>query len=151
MTEWATSRQRHDGGSAPSALYRQHHDVEAQRIDERNFRPAWRVLRGLTGCLPITRSHRRSGMPPPISASSFDQVRCRAFTRSSAFGTVRATGNSFRNWVAGDLDASARLRQIRAMLGAWAYTLLEAALVRDLSRPRSGGTIAAIRKPRALG
>jgi hypothetical protein len=35
--------------------------------------------------------------------------------------------------VAGDLDASARLRQIRAVLGAWACTLLEAALVRDLS------------------
>ena len=46
---------------------------------------------------------------------------------------VRAAGNSSGNWVAGDLDASARLRQIRAVLGAWACTLLEAALVRDLS------------------
>jgi hypothetical protein len=36
-------------------------------------------------------------------------------------------------WVAGDLDASARLRQIRAVLGDWACSLLEAALVRDLS------------------
>ena len=62
-----------------------------------------------------------------------DQVLCRALTRSSAFGTVRAAGNSFRNWGPGDLDASARLCQIRAVLGAWAYTLLEAALVRDLS------------------
>ena len=62
-----------------------------------------------------------------------DQVRCRALTRSSAFGTVRAAGNSSRNWVAGDLDASDRLRQIRAVLGAWACTLLESALVRDLS------------------
>jgi hypothetical protein len=62
-----------------------------------------------------------------------DQIRCRALTRSSTFGTVRAAGNSFRNWGAGDLDASARLRQIRAVLGAWACTLLEAALVRDLS------------------
>jgi hypothetical protein len=62
-----------------------------------------------------------------------DQVRCRAFTRSSAFGTVHAPGNSFRNWGAGDLDSAARLRQIRAVLGAWACTLLEAALVEDLS------------------
>jgi hypothetical protein len=36
-------------------------------------------------------------------------------------------------WDAGDLDASARLRQICAVLGAWACTLLEATLVRDLS------------------
>jgi hypothetical protein len=36
-------------------------------------------------------------------------------------------------WGAGDLDPSARLRQIRAVLGAWACTLLEAALVQDLS------------------
>ena len=62
-----------------------------------------------------------------------DNALCGAFTRSSAFGTVRATGNSVRNWGAGDLDASARLCQIRSVLGAWAYTLLEAALARDLS------------------
>jgi hypothetical protein len=62
-----------------------------------------------------------------------DRVRGRAFTRSSAFGTVRAAGNSFRNWGTGDLDASSRLRQIRAALGAWTCALLEAALVPDLS------------------
>jgi hypothetical protein len=50
-----------------------------------------------------------------------------------AFETIRASGNSVRSWVAGDLDASARLRQIRAVLGAWACALLEGALVRDLS------------------
>jgi hypothetical protein len=37
------------------------------------------------------------------------------------------------DWGAGDLDASSRLRQIRAVLGGWACTLLEAALVQDLS------------------
>jgi hypothetical protein len=48
-------------------------------------------------------------------------------------GTVRASENSFRSWGADDFDASARFRQVRAVLGAWACTLLEAALVRDLS------------------
>ena len=53
-----------------------------------------------------------------------DQVPCRAFARSSAFGTVRGAGYSFRNWgAAGDLDASARLRRIRAVLGAWGLRL----------------------------
>jgi hypothetical protein len=37
--------------SGPSALYRQHHDVEAPRVDERHFRPAWRVLTRLDGLL----------------------------------------------------------------------------------------------------
>jgi hypothetical protein len=83
--------------------------------------------------LPITRSHRREWHTAADFRELVDQVRCRALTRSPAFGTVRATGNSFRNWVAGDLDASARLRQIRAVLGAWTCALLEAALVRDLS------------------
>ena len=103
------------------------------RVDDRQFRPAWRMPTRLDASLAdktITAAECRA-------AADFrelvDQVRCWAFTRSSAFGTVRAAGNSSGNWVAGDLDASARLRQIRAVLSAWACTLLEAALVRDLS------------------
>jgi len=88
MTESATSRQRHDGGSAPTALYRQHHDVEAPRVDDRHFRPAWRVLTRLDGLLAD-----------------------RAITSAE--------------WHAA--------ADFRAVLSAWACTLLEAALVRDLS------------------
>jgi hypothetical protein len=53
--------------------------------------------------------------------------------RSSS--TVRAPGCGLTldDWLAGNLDVWARMRQIRAVLGAWACTLLEAALVRDLS------------------
>ena len=36
---------------APSAWYRQHHEVEAPRVDDRHFRPAWRVLTRLDGLL----------------------------------------------------------------------------------------------------
>jgi hypothetical protein len=133
MTESATSKQRDDGGSAPSALYRQHHDVEAPRVDDRHFRPAWRVLTRLDGLLADHAITSAEWHAAADFRELVDQGRCRAFTRSSAFGTVGEAGNSFRNSVAGDLDASARLRQIRAVLGAWACTLLEAALVRDLS------------------
>jgi hypothetical protein len=37
--------------SAPTALYRQHHDVEAPHVDDRHFRQAWRVLTRLDGLL----------------------------------------------------------------------------------------------------
>jgi hypothetical protein len=37
--------------SRPSAAYRQHHDVEAPRVDNRHFRPAWPVLTRLDGLL----------------------------------------------------------------------------------------------------
>jgi hypothetical protein len=124
--------------TGPSAVYRQHHDVEAPRVDGRHFRLAWRVLTRLDRLLA---DHAITAVEWHAAADFrelVDGVRCRAFTRSSAFGTVRAAGNSFRSWVAGDLDASARLRQIRAVLGAWACTLLEAALVRDLSRAALG-------------
>jgi hypothetical protein len=43
MNELASSRRRHDSGSAPSASHRQHHDVEAPRVDDRN------ILAGLAG------------------------------------------------------------------------------------------------------
>ena len=119
--------------SAPSSLYRQHHDVEAPRVDDRHFRPAWRVLTRLDALLADKAITSAEWHAAADFRELVDHVRCRAFTRSSAFGTVRAAGNSFRNWGPGDLDASARLCQIRAVLGAWAYTLLEAALVRDLS------------------
>ena len=37
--------------TGPTAAYRQHHDVEAPRVDERHFLPAWRVLTRLDGLL----------------------------------------------------------------------------------------------------
>ena len=46
---------------------------------------------------------------------------------------ARRGQSGFSGELAGTLDASARLRQIRAALGAWTCALLEAALVQDLS------------------
>ena len=103
------------------------------RVDDRHFRPAWRVLTRLDGLLADHAITSAEWHAAADFRELVDQVRCRAFTRSLAFRTVRASENSFRNWVAGDLEASARLHQIRAVLGAWACTLLEAALVWDLS------------------
>jgi hypothetical protein len=89
--------------SAPSALYRQHHDVEAPRVDDRHFRPAWRVLTRFDGLLA----------DPAITAAEWhaaadfrelvDRVRRGSLVRSSSLGTLRAAGHSSVNWVAGDL------------------------------------------------
>ena len=103
------------------------------RVDDRHFRPAWRVLTRLDGLLADKAITAAEWHAAADYRELVDPVRCRAFTRSSAFGTVGAARSSFGDWRAGDLDASARLRQIRAMLGAWACTLLDAALVRDQS------------------
>jgi hypothetical protein len=83
--------------SAPSLEFRQHHDVEAPRIDDRHFRPAWWVLTRLDRLL----ADRAITSAEWHAAADFrelvDRVQCRAFTRSSAFGTIRATGNSVRD------------------------------------------------------
>jgi hypothetical protein len=68
------------------------HDAEEPRIDDRHFRPAWRVLTQLDGLLAdkaITAAERHAAAD---YRELVDQVRFRAFTRASAFGTVRAAG-----------------------------------------------------------
>jgi hypothetical protein len=102
--------------SAPTALYHQHHDVEAPRVDAR----ALTRLDGLLADKAIT-----TAVP-----NAEDRVNDR--------------------------------HRIRAVLGASASTLLETALVRDLSRaalgrhyrcdPKTGRAwvIAAIKAPRTI-
>ena len=114
--------------SAPSAWYRQHHEVEAPRVDDRHFRPAWRVLTRLDGLLADRAITSAEWHAAADYRELVDQVRREALTRSTLFATPRAARSGVYYWAAGDLDASARLRQIRAVLGAWACTLLEAAL-----------------------
>jgi hypothetical protein len=117
--------------SGPSAAYRQHHDVEAPRVDDRHFRPAWRVLTRLDGLLADKAITAAEWHAAADYRELVDRVRRGALVRSSSL--VRVGGSVAPNWVVGDLDSSARLRQIQTMLGAWTCALLEAALVQDLS------------------
>jgi hypothetical protein len=137
--------------SGPSALYRQHHDVEAPRVDHRHFRPAWWVLTRLDRLLSdhvITSAEWHAAAD---YRELVDQVR-RGGLSGSALVATRAARSGGTHWVAGDLDASGRLRRIRAVLGCLG-------LARCSRRrwcgiypgQRSAGIIAAIRKPRALG
>jgi hypothetical protein len=63
--------------SGPSAHFRQHHDVEAPCVDDRHFRPAWRVLTRLDGLLADKAITPPNGTPPPISASYGTGCRAR--------------------------------------------------------------------------
>jgi hypothetical protein len=117
--------------SGPSALYRQHHDVEVPRVDDRHFRPAWRVLTRLDRLLADRAITSAEWHAAADYRELVDRVRRGALVRSSSL--VRVVGSVFPNWGAGDLDASGRLQQIQTVLGAWTCALLEAALVQDLS------------------
>jgi hypothetical protein len=105
------------------------HDVEAPRIDDRHFRPAWRVITRLDGLLADKAITAAEWHAADDFRELVDQVR--SDPRHS--GPSARPEIHFRNWVAGDLDASARLHQIRAVLGDCVCNLLEAALVQDLS------------------
>ena len=121
--------------SAPSASFRQHHDVEPPRVDHRHFRPAWRVLTRLDGLLAdhaITASEWHAAAD---YRELVDQVTRAALIRSPIGRATMGTAGHrvFALSLAGELDALNRLRQIRNRLGAWACTLLDHALVHDLS------------------
>jgi hypothetical protein len=95
--------------SAPSVFYRQHHDVEIPRVDDRHFRPAWRVLTRLDGLLAdkaITAAEwhaaadfrelwdqvaRSALLRSPIGRASIGIAGHRAFDGSLAGGSTRTT------------------------------------------------------------
>jgi hypothetical protein len=96
--------------------------VEAPRVDDRHFRPAWRVLTRLGGLLADHAITSAEWHAATDFRELVDQVRCRAFTRSSAFGT------------------SAR-PEIHSGTGSPAISMRRPGSARICPGPRSGGTI----------
>jgi hypothetical protein len=118
-----------------SALYRQHHDVEAPRVDARHFRQAWRVphpARWAAADRAITAAECSAAAD---YRELWDRVSRAALIRSpigrASMGT--AGHHAFDISLASELDALARLREVRRVLGAWPYTLLYLSVVRDQS------------------
>ena len=70
-----------------------------------------------------------------VAASPFlkPHVRLLIGAYSQAAYTTPKDLRRYSHWAVGDLDASARLRQIRAALGAWTCTLRYLSVVRDQS------------------
>ena len=121
--------------SGPSALYRQHHDVEAPRVDDRHFRPAWRVLTRLDGLLADKAITAAEWHAAADYRELWDRVSRAALIRSpigrASMGT--AGHHAFDVSLAGDFDSLARPREVRRALGAWPCTLLYLSVVRDQS------------------
>jgi hypothetical protein len=154
-TAWGIPAARPDrrmNESGPSALYRQHHDVEAPSVDERHFRPAWRVLTRLDGLLADKAITAAEWHAAADYRELWGVSHATLIGSSIGRASIGTAGHqAFDVSLAGELDALARLREVRRALGAWPCTLLYLSVVRDRHGPRSRGTIAAIRKPRALG
>jgi hypothetical protein len=121
--------------SGPSALYRRHHDVEAPRVDDRHFRPAWRVLTRLDGLLADKAITAAEWHAAADFRELWDRVSRAALIRSPIGRVSKGTAGhrAFDVLLAGELDAVARLREIRKVLGAWACALLHLSVVRDQS------------------
>ena len=109
--------------------------VEAPRVDDRHFRPAWRVLTRLDGLLADKAITAGEWHAAADFRELWDQVARSALLRSpigrASMGI--AGRRAFDGSLAGALDAHNRLREIRRRLGAFACTLLYLSVVRDLS------------------
>ena len=107
----------------PTAAFRQHHQVEAPRVDARHFRPHWRIITRLDGLLADRAITAAEWHAAADYRDLVDQLRRRTLARPAAMGTGPGVGSNVVD----------RLVEIRTALGAVAVALLEAALVRDLS------------------
>jgi hypothetical protein len=119
------------GSNGPTAFYRQHHVVEAPGIDEREFRPAWRVKTKLMLLVEFGRIDRRQ-----LEAAAAFKGWCEAIghQRTSTWLGLRVDGG---RWPDGpvtvrQLDCARRLHDASEALGAERARLLIWALVDDL-------------------
>jgi len=114
----------------PSAAYRQHHDVDAPRIDRRSFRQAWRVRSRLDALLAdgrITRDQWQACVDYRDTAAI-----ARGISVPWPFLVRIGSGSRDARMVA-RLDAETRLRRVEAAIGALATALVVACVVEDLS------------------
>jgi hypothetical protein len=117
--------------NAPTAFYRQHRTVEAPAIDEREFRPAWRVktkLMLLVECGRIDRHQLEAAM----AFKGWCEVIGRQ--RTSAWLAVRVDGGRRPEGLVSEhqIDAARRLAGATTALGRERIRLLHWALIDDL-------------------
>ena len=116
----------------PSVHFRQHHLVEAPRIDDRAFRPAWRVRTRLDALLD-----RRAITPREWRAASeyrsLWEMALGDLLSTPQRGAHGAGGRPTDHYMAERLDALRALSAARKRLGAAAWGLIEACVIDDLS------------------
>lgn len=112
----------------PSPFYRQHHEVEAPVVDERHFRPAWKIITRLDGLLAdrlITAAQFHAAVD---FRELYEEVQPRS-ARSPLAGLaprVALPDSAFHR-----LDASKRLMVIQFAIGRRRYTWLVLSIVED--------------------
>lgn len=120
--------------TGPSPFYRQHFTVEAPAIDERTFRPFFRIRTGLDQLhddATISETEWRA-------ARAFGDLALLAIatdwpTKWFGFDQSEKTRFGADVGIAGRIDARKRLRAIRRSLGRDDFALLEVHVVYDLT------------------
>jgi hypothetical protein len=123
--------------NAPSGFYRQHHVVEARAIDEREFRPAWRIKTKLMLLLECERIDRRQ-----LEAGLAFRGWCEAIgrQRTSAWLAVRVDGGRRPDGLVTphQIDAAHHLHNASLALGRERMKLLYWTIVDNLPWNRLG-------------
>src|SRR4249919_1151308 len=115
----------------PSDAYRQHHDVEAPRVDWRAFRQGWRVRSRLDGLLDDGRITPGEWQAASEYRDAWDALR--RTTRGGGSGIRVAGYGGDRNSRAAAIDRAARIRAAETAIGPEAAALCYACAVEDLS------------------
>jgi hypothetical protein len=115
--------------SAPTANYRQHHDVVAPQIDAASFRPSWLVQTRLWSLLEagkIDRAELDAGLAWRRWAEVIAPTKVQSWeVRVDAPVGPGDGGMAYR------VDAASRLRQAAAAVGPLRIAILEACVLRD--------------------
>ena len=121
--------------TAPSPYYRQHHQVEAPSIDERHFRPAWRVLTRLDGLLAagaITAAEWHAA----ADFRDMAELALGGAASRSVLSSARATrydASPTTDRLVARLDARSWLDEVTSAIGIVACALIQACVVDELS------------------
>jgi hypothetical protein len=115
----------------PSPEFRQHHDVDEPRVDERAFRPGWRVHSRFDQLLAdrkISRGEWQAG-------SEYRSARAlaRSMPGPGAPGMVRIVSSDHHDAALDRVAAVARVHLVELAIGSFATALVVACVVEDLS------------------
>jgi hypothetical protein len=115
----------------PTAHYRQHHDVEAPRVDRIAFRPAWRVRTRLDQLLAHRAIRAQDWHRAVALRDDLELVLRAAYPATPEPGVPSGSRHETPLPAISRFDALARVGAICARLGEFACMLLRHALVDD--------------------
>lgn len=121
--------------SAPTREYHRHHVVEAPRIDDRHFHPAWRVLTRLDGLLAdgaITTAEWHAAADFRDMAE-FALGGAASHSVLTGARTARSVASLTADRLVARLDARSWLDEVARVIGTVPCALIKAFVVDDMS------------------